>query len=131
AKGCGGEAVPWEQLDDVLTAADIVLSTTGAPEPIVTRARYDRILPHRDGRTLVIFDIAAPRDFDPRIHDGDQTFLFNIDDLKFVSERKLSLRREHIVPAEHIVEQETQRFLKDWGRRRNAPVIDRLTQDFE
>src|SRR4029077_9730177 len=37
ACGCGGEAVPWEKLDDMLVRADIVLSTTGAAEPIVTR----------------------------------------------------------------------------------------------
>ena len=81
AAGCGGEPVAWDRLDEALTRADIVLSTTGAPEPIVTRERYARIAPRRTGR-LVILDIAVPRDFDPRIHDGDQTNLFNIDDLK-------------------------------------------------
>src|SRR5207249_7548750 len=40
AAGCGGEAVPWEKLEDVLASADIVLSTTGAPEPIVTAERF-------------------------------------------------------------------------------------------
>ena len=72
-----------------------------------------------------------PRDFEPSIHDGDQTFLFNIDDLKKIRERTLSRRREHVGPAETIVEQETQRFLKEWTRRRNGPVIDRLMREFE
>ena len=131
ARGCGGEAAPWERLDEMLARADIVLSTTGAPEPIVTLERYRRIVAQRDGGPLVILDIAVPRDFDPRIHDGETTCLFNIDDLKRIQEATLADRRKHITPAEAIVEQETQRFLKEWRRRRNGPVIERLTQDLE
>ena len=50
ARGCGGEAVPWERLDEMLARADIVLSTTGAPEPIVTLERYRGIAARRSGR---------------------------------------------------------------------------------
>jgi glutamyl-tRNA reductase len=131
AKGCGGEAMPWEKLDDLLARADIVLSTTGAPEPIVTHQRYEKIDARRSGGPLVILDIAVPRDFDPRIHDGDRTCLFNIDDLKRIREATLADRLKHVEPAEVIVNQETKAFLKDWARRRHGPVIARLTQDFE
>ncbi len=131
ARGCGGEAVPWDQLDEMLARADIVLSTTGAPEPIVTLERYRRIAVQRSGGPVVILDIAVPRDFDPRIHDGDRTCLFNIDDLKRIQEATLADRRKHLAPAEAIVEQEAQRFLKEWRRRRHGPVIERLTQDLE
>jgi glutamyl-tRNA reductase len=79
----------------------------------------------------VILDIAVPRDFDPRIHDGDRTCLFNIDDLKRIQEATLADRLRHVGPAEALVEQETQRFLKEWRRRRHGPVIAKLTQDFE
>jgi glutamyl-tRNA reductase len=131
AKGCGGEAMPWEKLDDLLARADIVLSTTGAPEPIVTRKRYQQIDARRAGGPLVILDIAVPRDFDPSIHDGDRTCLFNIDDLNRIREATLADRLKHVDPAEAIVQQETKAFLKDWARRRHGPVIARLTQDFE
>ena len=131
AAGCGGEAVAWERLDEVLALADIVLSTTGAPEPVVSLERYRKAVARRAGGTAVILDIAVPRDFDPRIHDGDRTCLFNIDDLQRIREATLAARREHVAPAEAIVEQEAERFLKDWARRRNAPVIARLTQEFE
>jgi glutamyl-tRNA reductase len=130
AAGCGGEPIAWDRLDEALTRADIVLSTTGAPEPIVTRERYARIAPRRTG-PVVILDIAVPRDFDSRIHDGDQTFLFNIDDLKNIREATLARRREHVQPAEGIVEQEATRFARDWARRGNGPVIQRLTSEFE
>ena len=130
AAGCGGEAIPWDRLDEALARAHIVLSTTGAPEPIVTRDRYARVAARRTG-PLVILDIAVPRDFDPRIHDGDQTFLFNIDDLRSIRERTLSRRHEHVLPAEGIVDQETRRFVREWARRGNGPVIQRLTGEFD
>jgi len=131
AQGCGGEAVPWDKLDDLLARVDIVLSTTGAPEPIVTLERYQKIAAKRKRGTLVVLDIAVPRDFDPRIHDGDRTCLFNIDDLQRLRDSTLSERLKHVAPAEAIVEHETRAFLADWARRRNGPVIQRLTLDLE
>jgi glutamyl-tRNA reductase len=131
AAGCGGTAVPWDQLDNSLVKADLVLSTTGAPEPIVTWERFKKVRSQRTRGTMVILDIAVPRDFDPRIHDGEETFLFNIDDLMRIREQTLQDRLKHVGPAEAIVEQEQRRFLKEWGRRRHGPVIARLTQDFE
>lgn len=131
ANSCGGTAVPWEQLDEVLALADIVLSTTGAPEPVVTVARYQKILARRTRGSLVILDIAVPRDFDPTIHDGDRTCLFNIDDLNRIRDQTLEERRKHLVPAEALVEEQTRVMLQEWTRRRNGPVIKRLTQDFE
>jgi glutamyl-tRNA reductase len=131
AAGCGGSAVAWEQLDDALARADIVLSTTGAPQPIMTLERYQKIQQRRAGGPVVILDIAVPRDFDPRIHDGDQTCLFNIDDLKRIRERTLQDRQKHIGPAEALVEEELRRFLKEASRRRHGPVIARLTAEFE
>ena len=131
ARGCGGIFIAWEKFDEALAQADIILSTTGAPEPIVSQRRYHDAMARRTGGPVVILDIAVPRDFDPRIHDGDRACLFNIDDLKRIREETLKDRRMHIAPAEEIVEQEAVRFLKDWARRSNGPIIARLTQDLD
>jgi len=131
AQGCGGRPVPWEKLDDALTHADIVLSTTGAPEPIMTRRRFNDVLARRSGGAIVILDIAVPRDFDPRIHDGDRACLFNIDDLQRIREQTLAERHKHIAPAEAIIDDEVRRFEAAWARARNGPLIAKLTQDFE
>ncbi len=133
AAGCGGTAVPWEQLDDALAEADIALSTTGAGEPIVTADRFaKRVLPkRRPGRTLVVLDIAVPRDFDPTIHDGDRVCLFNIDDLTRIREQTIAARQSHLRPAEAIVAAETKAFLDDWERRRNGPVIQQLRSEVD
>lgn len=131
AAECGGKPVAWDRLDDALVQADIVLSTTGAPEPVVTEKRYAAIRQRRSGRTAVILDIAVPRDFDPAIHDGETTFVFNIDDLKGIREQTLARRRSHVERAEAIVAEEARRFLDDWGRRKNGQLIARLTAEFE
>jgi glutamyl-tRNA reductase len=131
AAGCGGESVPWQELESALLQADIALSTTGAPEPIMTYEHWEKISHRRTGGTLVILDIAVPRDFDSRIHDGDRTCLFNIDDLKRIRDRTLQDRLNHVAPAEKIIEEELQRFLKNQSRRRHGPVIASLTKDFE
>jgi glutamyl-tRNA reductase len=89
------------------------------------------VLARRTGGTMVILDIAVPRDFDPRIHDGDRACLFNIDDLQRIREQTLRERHTHMAPAEAIVEQEVRRFLAESQRRRNGPIIARLTQEFE
>jgi glutamyl-tRNA reductase len=129
---CGGVAVPWDQLDDALAKADIALSTTGAAEPIMPQERFDRsVAPKRSGGTLVVLDIAVPRDFDPAIHDGDRVCVFNIDDLTRVREQTLGARKKHVAPAEAIVEAEVKRFTDDWNRRKSGPVIQQLRSEVD
>lgn len=131
ANGCGGRPVPWEQLDDALAEADIVLSATGAPESIVTWPRFRKIHARRTRGPLLILDLAVPRDFDPRIHDGEHAFLFNTDDLNRLCESRLAERRSHVADAEALVARLAQDFLRDWSRRQNGPVIEQLTRAFE
>lgn len=132
AAGCGGTAVPWAKLDEALAEADIALSTTGAPEPIMSRARFAAaVLPRRKAGTLVVLDIAVPRDFDPAIHDGDAVCVFNIDDLTRIREQTIAKRQRHIAAADAIVAAEVRRFVEDWERRKNGPVIRQLRAEVD
>ena len=127
-----GQPVPWDQLDEALVRADIVLSTTGAAEPIVSRRRFnEKVLAKRGRRKMVVFDMAVPRDFDPRIDDGDRVSLFNVDDLNRVRDEQLAERRTHIGPAEAIVSTEVAKFVQDWNRRKDGPVIGQLTGEVD
>ena len=77
-----GRAVPWIAIDQALAAADIVITATGAREPVLTRGRRrGRDAPRRD-RPLFLIDIAVPRDVEPDVGSLDQVFLYNIDDLR-------------------------------------------------
>jgi glutamyl-tRNA reductase len=132
ATECGGQSVPWEQLDDALVQSDIVLSTTGAAEPIVSRRRFDeKIRYRRGGRRLVVFDMAVPRDFDQRLHDGDRVSVFNVDDLTQTADQAAAERRKHIPAAEAIASAEVARFVQDWNRRKDGPVIGELTAEVD
>lgn len=132
ATECGGQAIPWEQLDDALVQADIVLSTTGAPEPIVSRRRFDeKVRPRRGRRVLVVFDMAVPRDFDHRLHDGDRVSVFNVDDLTRVADQCVAERRKHLPAAEAIVTGEVTKFVQDWNRRKDGPVIGQLMAEVD
>jgi glutamyl-tRNA reductase len=132
AADCGGQPVGWEQLDDALVQADIVLSTTGAPQPIMPRRRFDeKVRPRRGNRALVVFDMAVPRDFDPRLHDGDRVMVFNVDDLTRVVDQATARRRKHVPAAEAIVSAEVAKFVQDWNRRKDGPVIGQLTAEMD
>lgn len=132
AAECGGRSVPWDQLDDALVQADIVLSTTGAPEPIVPRRWFDEKVRHKRGsRALVVFDMAVPRDFDARLHDGDRVSVFNVDDLTRVADAAAAERRKHLPAAEAIVTSEVAKFVQDWNRRKDGPVIGQLTAEVD
>ena len=122
----------WEELDKALAKADVILSTTGAPEPIVTRDRFAQVIPHRDGRPVAIIDIAVPRDFDPAIAElPGVDLLVNVDDLDAIRERVLRNRMKHLPAAEAIIQTEQERFLKEWSRRRTGPAIAKLSKDWD
>jgi glutamyl-tRNA reductase len=130
AAAYGGQPVPWDQLDELLVQADIVLSAVDTPEPIVSRRRFDeKVRTKRGGRALVVFDLAVPRNFDSRLHDGDRVSVFNVDDLQRTVDQWTGERRKHVPAAEAIVAGEVTKFVQDWNRRKDGPVIGQLTAE--
>jgi glutamyl-tRNA reductase len=103
----GGRAVAFESLHQHLIAADLVISTTGAAEPIITRDNFIRVQRARRNRLALILDIAMPRDFDPMIGDLDQVTLYNVDDLLAQAEQNRLRRQKGVDPALVIIEKET------------------------
>jgi glutamyl-tRNA reductase len=126
-----GRAVAWEQLADELVRADLVISTTGAAEPIVTLALYKQIEPARYQRPLFVLDLAMPRDFEPAIGDRLGVYLYSIDDLQAACQRNRRERDRELPAAIHIVEVETSRFMADLHHRATAPIIRRLKDGWQ
>ncbi len=112
AQRFGGTAVSLAELESQLLTADIVISSTGAPEPILTREQVKSVLRRRKQRPLFLIDIAVPRDLDPAINDLDNVYLYNIDDLHVAIQANIEHRQEEAVKAVRIVELETQKFLQ-------------------
>ncbi len=128
ARQFDAQVAPWEQLDDLLVAADLVISTTGASEPIVTRERFRAIEQRRQQRTLFLLDLAVPRDIEPSVGDALGVYLYSIDDLKQACQRNRQQREKQWPKAQRIVDVETDRFLVEWNHRITGPTIRRLKE---
>lgn len=126
AERWSGRAMPWEQLPEALVEADLVLSTTGAEEPIVTRAGFHEIERRRGQRPLFILDLAVPRDFDAAIGRRPNVYLYSVDDLEQICRRNRRRREKELPAALKIIDQETDDFLADLKRRAVGPMIKQL-----
>lgn len=121
-----GKPAAWAKLHDLLIEADLVVSATGASEPIVTAAMFAEIEKARYQRPLLILDLAIPRDFEPAIGDFTGVYLCTIDDLSQVCQRNRREREKEWPRAERIIAEETDRFMADLHHRATAPTIKRL-----
>ena len=127
----GASAAPWEELDAVLGATDIVITATGAAAPILTRAHIEAVMRPRRNRPLFIIDIAMPRDVEAAAGEIEQVFLYNIDDLQATVRENLARRASEVAGAETIVNEEVGKF-GAWFRSRAAiPTIVALRERFE
>ena len=131
AREVGGRAVPWSRLPEALADADIVISATGATEPVLTRPRVEETMRPRRNRPLFVIDIAVPRDVDPGVGDLDQVFLYNIDDLRTIVKENLARRTAELDRAEQIVGEEVARFATWMQSREIIPTVIALRQRFE
>jgi len=111
ARRWGGRAAALEEVPAFLAEADIVISSTGAPDIVVTAAAVRSILRARKHRPLFFVDIAVPRDIDPDVNRLENVYLYDIDDLRGVIEENRAARAEEALRAERIVEEETIKFL--------------------
>jgi glutamyl-tRNA reductase len=127
----GASAAPWEELDAVLGAGDIVITATGATNPILTKAHIESVMRPRRNRPLFLIDIAMPRDVEAEAGEIEQVFLYNIDDLQATVRENLARRASEVQRAEAIVDEEVQKF-GAWFRSRGAiPTVVALRERFE
>lgn len=110
AHAVGGEAVHLENLPEELADADIVLSATASPHTLIHREDLAEVVAQRNGRDLLMIDIAVPRDIEPDVGDLDGVTLLDIDDLQEDVEHSLMLRRGETGKAEQIVAKELAAF---------------------
>jgi glutamyl-tRNA reductase len=123
-------AQPWDRLEDLLTAADVVVSSTGAREPVLTVPLFKRVAKRRRWRPIVIVDIAVPRDADPAIADQDGVYVFDIDDLERVVAANLAERQKAADAAERIVAAEVTQFEAWLAAQKVVPTIRALRDHF-
>jgi glutamyl-tRNA reductase len=128
AQRFGGTVVGLEKLPEQLLAADIVLSSTASPDPIVGREELELVMSQREGRPLLLIDIAVPRDIDPACGELEGVTLYDMDDLQAVVARNLNSRAEEAPRALEIVEEEIHRFARWLGQLDALPTVGALRE---
>ncbi len=110
ARRFNGSTVPWEELVEELRKTDIIVSSTGSPNLILTREQVRKRMRARRNRPLFFIDIAVPRDIDPEVNRIDNVYLYNIDDLQGIVEINRAERIKEAARAEHIISAEALKF---------------------
>ncbi|PFB29251.1 glutamyl-tRNA reductase [Bacillus cereus] len=108
-----GHAKPLSELQCALLEADILISSTGASEYVITKEMMAKVEKMRSGRPLFMVDIAVPRDIDPAIDELEGSFLYDIDDLQGVVEANRAERLKEAEKIQFMIEEEIVLF-KTW-----------------
>jgi glutamyl-tRNA reductase len=131
AEAVGGRAVQYADLVEALSAADIVISSTSATEPIITAPDVRSAMSQRPDRSLLCVDIAVPRDIDPDVATIPSVHLHNIDDLEAACTANLQSRQREVAAVEAIVDAGVGDF-REWQRVQElVPTIGALYQHAE
>jgi glutamyl-tRNA reductase len=128
AQRFGGSVVGLDGLPDQLLQADIVLSSTSSPHPIVGRDELELVMRERHERPLLLIDIAVPRDIDSACGELEGVSLYDIDDLQAVVARNLNTRAGEAPRAQEIVEEEIHRFARWLGQLDTLPTVSALRE---
>ncbi|MBN2468911.1 MAG: glutamyl-tRNA reductase [Deltaproteobacteria bacterium] len=127
----GGTFVPFEQIPFHLPDADIIICSTAASHFVITREQTREALRRRKNRPVFMFDIAVPRNIEPTINTLANVYLYNIDDLKGITETNKRIREEEASKAEEIIDRETDTFTHWLDQQQIAPTIVSLRDKLE
>lgn len=123
AQQFGGSAHKFDELPQALIAADIVVCSTAAPHPVITRPLIKDAMRKRHNRELFLIDIAVPRDVEPAVGDLDNVYLYNIDDLNHLVASARQARASEVTHAMELIDAAAAEFLRWWHSLEVAPVI--------
>jgi glutamyl-tRNA reductase len=126
-----GQVISFADLYDQAARADIVITSTGAPEKLFGRSHGQHFLQSRRNRPMFFIDIAVPRDVDPRMNEVEGCFVYDIDDLQQVAVANLADRSREAAAAETIVTREVDKYEQRVQSRDAVPAIVALQQNAE
>ncbi|MBJ9537516.1 glutamyl-tRNA reductase [Citrobacter braakii] len=115
----GAEVISLSDIDARLQDADIIISSTASPLPIIGKGMVERALKNRRNQPMLLVDIAVPRDVEPEVGKLSSAYLYSVDDLQSIISHNLAQRKAAAVEAETIVAQETSEFMA-WLRAQGA-----------
>ncbi len=132
ASEVGGRVVKLHDLAEAVRESDIIVSCTSSPEPIISYALAHEALKGQAHKFRFFFDMAVPRDIDPRVAEiGQSIFLYDIDDVNHVVNANLHKRQQEVQRVERLIDDEVAQFQKEMGASQVGPVIRSLRQKAE
>jgi glutamyl-tRNA reductase len=131
AERFGGNAVRIDELPLQLASADIVVSTTNSPHHLIERPELEVIMGQRDGKPLLLIDLAVPRDIDPECREVEGVSLFDVDEVQAIVERNASGREAEARHATGILDSELSRFERWLGAQEVMPTVAALRERAE
>jgi glutamyl-tRNA reductase len=123
-----GEAIRFENLPEMLTEVDLVVSTTNSPHHIIERDGLEQVMAEREARPLLLIDIAVPRDIEPGCREVAGVTVYDIDDVQQLVERNTGARQAEATRAERIIETELDRFERWLASLEVVPTITALRE---
>jgi glutamyl-tRNA reductase len=131
ANAVGGEPRPWDELGEALVQADIVVTSTASPTPVVTKDLVRAACKRRRGRSLFLIDIAVPRDVAADVNELENVYVYDIDDLSRAVARTIEGRAAEAERAEAMVQEETRAFATRRSQDHVRPTVVALRERFE
>jgi glutamyl-tRNA reductase len=124
----GGEAIGLADVADALVDADVLLASTASSDVLIERATIETAMARRNGRPLLIVDVALPRDVDPGVREVSDVTLLDLDDLKDFAQRSAIRRRREIGKVREILAAEIDRYRAERAAREAAPLVTALRE---
>ncbi|HEV7523888.1 MAG TPA: glutamyl-tRNA reductase [Acidimicrobiia bacterium] len=128
AAAIGASAIPLTDIADTLVDIDVVLTSTASSEVLVERAMVEMVMACRDGKPLLVVDVALPRDVDPGVGDIPDVTLLDLDDLKEYAQRSAERRRGEIGKVREILAAEIERYRAERAAREVGPLVTSLRE---
>jgi glutamyl-tRNA reductase len=129
AEACGGIAAPYAELDQLLASADVVITATSCPTPILTEQRVARAVQHTAQQRLLLIDLSVPRNIESAAGHLPGVKLYDIDSLSNLAERNHRTRSAAARQCEAIIEEEVRIFQRWIADTRVGPLIGRMFRD--
>ncbi len=130
AEQYGIKAAEWEQLNELLTGANMAIASASVQDYLFKKDSFKTIAARRKGETLLIIDIAVPRNFEPAVNELEGIYLYSVDDLAAVVEQNRKARERDMAKGMEIVLENAEEFLQWFGAKDLGPLIGRMKEQF-
>ncbi len=131
AEQYGVKAQKWKQLNEQLIGANIAIASASVQDYLFSKDSFKKIIANRKEGTLLIIDIAVPRNFEPAVNELEGIYLYSVDDLAAVVEQNRKARQQDVAKGMEIILENVTDFTEWFGSKDIGPLIGRMKKQFK